>query len=681
MLAVGAQATAAGPRDAGTRITVVVRVRPANPRELLSAQGDVVHVIDDRVLIFDPPGERIQKPTFLQTFHSRAKDLHFGFDKVLGPTATQEDVFEVVKNSVFSESGGLLDGFNCTVFAYGATGSGKTFSMAGTPDQPGLMSRAVAHIFQTLGEQGRRAKLKLSYLEIYNEQVRDLLAAEGEPAKKLKIVEHPENGMSVTQLRHCYPENTDQVLELIQIGNSRRTQAQTDSNPVSSRSHAVCQIVVENCDGMPGITSDHPIGKLSLIDLAGSERATTNTGIRLKESAKINCSLLALSNCINALCTQSSFIPFRQSKLTRLLKDSLGGNCKTVCLSCVSPSYLCYEDTYSTLQYANKTKNIRTNLTRNTLNVKARVSQYPKIIAELTAQIQVLQSQGGRPAAVDAFQKALEAPFNSYKFSIQSIVNRELQELPEFDVKQQILALQRMANSDVKRRLAQKLAAFNSECNKKRPPAAICAPKVIDEEQRLRVLELENCSLRAQLELNERQLAIHEQVMEHFAKPKPELVSAVAVKDPFSFATSTANGSSLKTMDLVVAEAATVSFDELHVGQALSARRQADRRVSISDTSRIRTPVSTEASQILRLKFQEAQKMQLDVRRQPLADKDKMGTANLPVPVAAKTPIRMLMDQLSQKVAAASNNLNVATLQEQPSLLQQARLLAPKTLR
>lgn len=504
-------------RNAGTRISVVVRVRPPNQREIASAQGNVIHVLDDRVLIFDPPGERIQKAKCVQTSQSRAKNLHFGFDKVLSPENTQEDVFDVVKNSIFSEEGGLLDGFNCTVFAYGATGSGKTFSMAGTPENPGLMSRAVQYIYTSLEGMGRKAKLKLSYLEIYNERIRDLISPSEDNNKDLKLIEDPEKGIIVSGLSYCYPTNTDEVLQLISIGNSRRTQAQTDSNPVSSRSHAVCQIEVENCEDIPDIQSNHAIGKLSLIDLAGSERATTNTGIRLRESGKINCSLLALSNCINALCTQSTFIPFRQSKLTRLLKDSLGGNCKTVCLSCVSPSYLTYDDTYSTLQYANKTKNIRTNVTKNVLNVRAQVSQYPKIIAELKAYIQQLENQKGGNSLAESFAKSIEEPFNKEKQSILSLYNREMQNITGTDVKQQMMALQKMTNSDIKRKVTLKLSAFTTECIRKRPTQS---NRAIDNEQKIKMLELENISLKGQLELYEKQISIQQNVIRSLSQKK-----------------------------------------------------------------------------------------------------------------------------------------------------------------
>jgi hypothetical protein len=328
-------------------------------------------------------------------------------------------------------------------------------------------------------------------------------------------VEDHESEISVTNLSRHYPTTTAEVLGLIHIGNSRRTQAQTDSNPVSSRSHAICQIVVESCDDLPDVAARHPIGKLSLIDLAGSERATTNTGIRLKESTKINCSLLALSNCINALCTQASFIPFRLSKLTRLLKDSLGGNCRTVCLSCISPSYLSYEDTYSTLQYANKTKNIRTNVTRNTLDVTARIAEYPRIIAELRAQVQLLQKGGATGAS--EFEAAIEEPFSHQKTAIQSLVARAATELAAADLPGQVLALKRAAGSDLRRRLGQKVAVFAAECNKRRPPAANIS---IDDAQRLRTLELENLALRGQLDFQERQLALHQSVVRQLMSPR-----------------------------------------------------------------------------------------------------------------------------------------------------------------
>ena len=171
-------------------------------------------------------------------------------------------------------------------------------------------------------------------------------------------------------------------------------------NEASSRSHAVLQITVENKDRAHGVSSEINVAKLSLIDLAGSERAAAshNRGIRLLEGANINRSLLALGNCINALCDQSAknpnkqlHIPYRDSKLTRLLKDSLGGNCRTVMIANVSPSYMCYEDTINTLKYANRAKEIKTAVKRNVLNVDYHISNYRRIIENLREEIQQLR--------------------------------------------------------------------------------------------------------------------------------------------------------------------------------------------------------------------------------------------------------------------------------------------------
>jgi hypothetical protein len=501
--------------------------------------------------------------------------------------------------------------------------------MAGTPDNPGLMARSVEHIFSTIESQGRRAKIKLSYLEIYNEQIRDLLCTTDE-SKELKIVDDPENGICVTNLGFCYPESTEQVLELIQIGNNRRTQAQTETNPVSSRSHAVCQIVVENCDDVPGVTSDNPIGKLSLIDLAGSERATTNTGIRLKESAKINCSLLALSNCINALCTQCSFIPFRQSKLTRLLKDSLGGNCKTVCLSCVSPSYSSYDDTYSTLQYANKTKNIRTNVTKNTLNVKARISQYPQIIAELRAQIQELKTHEGNPEQANEFHSALEEPFAVHCASIQSLITDELDIDENGDPSD---VLQRIADRNLKRQLTQKIAVFASECNRLRPDETCTA--LIDTEQRLMILELENVALKGHIEVQEKLIHAHHTLIRN-ASERDNRAFLLPEPDSENFFTAP---------------------------RPLAARR------------------ANERTDIARGKVSQQQEAKLQTRFKRIAESKRPPRQAEPLPATVNSAARarILLEQLSQRVAAVSKAID--TPGNSSSILLRTRLLAQKAPR
>jgi kinesin family protein 18/19 len=177
-------------------------------------------------------------------------------------------------------------------------------------------------------------------------------------------------------------------MELLRVSNKNRTQEPTMANETSSRSHAVLQICVEHREKVKGASSEVVVGKLNLIDLAGSERAskTMNRGIRLIEGANINRSLLALGNCINALYEQNErkskmFIPYRDSKLTRLLKDSLGGNCRTVMIACISPFANSYDDTSNTLKYANRAKNIKTNVKRNVVNVSSHISNYANIIS------------------------------------------------------------------------------------------------------------------------------------------------------------------------------------------------------------------------------------------------------------------------------------------------------------
>ena len=177
---------------------------------------------------------------------------------------------------------------------------------------------------------------------------------------------------------------------LLQYGNGNRTQHPTDANKESSRSHAVFQVYIKQTGKASGLSADVKVAKLSMIDLAGSERgsATSSRGMaRFREGANINKSLLALGNCINALAEGSKYIPYRNSKLTRLLKDSIGGNCRTVMISNVSASSMTYEDTYNTLRYADRAKKIKIKLKKNVLSVDFQVGQYAKIVEDLKVQL------------------------------------------------------------------------------------------------------------------------------------------------------------------------------------------------------------------------------------------------------------------------------------------------------
>lgn len=319
----------------------------------------------------------------------------FAFDRVFDDNTTQSDVYEGTTRSLLDS---VLDGYNATVFAYGATGCGKTHTITGTPQQPGIIFLTMQELFEKIGErsQDKTTELSLSYLEIYNETIRDLLVPGGSK-QGLTLREDSNQAVTVAGLTSHHPRDVQEVMDMIVLGNEYRTVSPTEANATSSRSHAVLQINVAQKDRNGDVSEPHTMATLSIIDLAGSERAsvTKNRGERLTEGANINKSLLALGSCINALCDrrQRAHVPYRNSKLTRLLKFSLGGNCKTVMIVCVSPSSAHFDETQNTLRYANRAKNIQTKVTRNVFNVNRHVKDFLVKIDEQMALINELKAQ------------------------------------------------------------------------------------------------------------------------------------------------------------------------------------------------------------------------------------------------------------------------------------------------
>ena len=253
-------------------------------------------------------------------------------------------------------------------------------------------------LFERIAERNdeKHTEVSLSYLEIYNETIRDLLVPGGSK-QALMLREDANQAVSVAGLSSHHPQNVQEVMDMIVRGNEYRTMSPTEANATSSRSHAVLQINVAQKDRNADIKEPHTMATLSIIDLAGSERAsaTKNRGERLQEGANINKSLLALGSCINALCDprKKNHVPYRNSKLTRLLKFSLGGNCKTVMIVCVSPSSQHFDETQNTLRYANRAKNIQTKVTRNVYNVNRHVKDFLVKIDEQMALINELKLQ------------------------------------------------------------------------------------------------------------------------------------------------------------------------------------------------------------------------------------------------------------------------------------------------
>lgn len=349
--------------------------------------------------VFDPPEDnpvqRFSRSVLPQG--KRVKDQTFAFDRVFDENTTQADVYEATTRNLLDS---VLDGFNATVFAYGATGCGKTHTITGTAQQPGIIFMTMQELFEKVGElkETKEVEVSLSYLEIYNETIRDLLNPDASTAKQgLMLREDSNQAVSVAGLSSHKPQSVQEVMDMVIQGNSARTQSPTEANATSSRSHAVIQVNVSSKERNADVHEPVTFATLSIIDLAGSERAsaTKNRGARLLEGANINKSLLSLGSCINALCDprKHNHIPYRNSKLTRLLKFSLGGNCRTVMIVCISPSSQHFDETQNTLRYANRAKNIQTKSVRNVYNVDRHVKDYLKKIDEQMARINELTAQ------------------------------------------------------------------------------------------------------------------------------------------------------------------------------------------------------------------------------------------------------------------------------------------------
>lgn len=376
-------------------VKVAVRVRPFNQRELEMNTSEIIKMEGKKTIITNvkiSPGladsdfgrTRLKEFTFDHSYWScNSSDPHF---------ASQQQVFQDLGLEVVESA---FEGYNACIFAYGQTGSGKTYTMMGTPDSEGLIPRICQALFarmKTNRNIGATFRTEVSYLEIYNERVKDLLRKNASQ-HNLRVREHPKLGPYVQDLsKHLVMDYSD-VQELMTRGNSHRTTAATAMNDVSSRSHAIFTLTFSQANFNHDMPSE-TMSKVNLVDLAGSERAdvTGATGQRLKEGGHINKSLVTLGTVISALADISSnqtkkaiFIPYRDSVLTWLLKDSLGGNSKTIMIAAISPAECNYGETLSTLRYANRAKNI---INKPTINEDPNV----KLIRELRNEIAHLKS-------------------------------------------------------------------------------------------------------------------------------------------------------------------------------------------------------------------------------------------------------------------------------------------------
>ncbi|CAK6954909.1 kinesin-like protein kif7 [Scomber scombrus] len=361
-------------------VQVAVRVRPLLPKELLHCHESCITVDSELCRV------------------TLGHDRHFLCDFLFEETCCQEEVYSV---SVQPLIDAFFQGFNATVFAYGQTGSGKTYTIGEAnissfrDEEQGIIPRAVADVFKLLDENDLTDfSVRVSYLEVYKEDFKDLL--EVETASKDINIREDKGNIVLCGVKECEVEGLDEVLSLLESGNTARHTGATQMNPNSSRSHTIFTLYMDQRRGSSRLygtaTSAGPqmlSSKFHFVDLAGSERIlrTGNTGERLKESIQINSGLLALGNVIGALGDpkrKGSHIPYRDSKITRILKDSLGGNSKTLMIACISPSSSDFDESLNTLNYATRARNIQN---RATVNCK----REPDRVEGLEQQIKALR--------------------------------------------------------------------------------------------------------------------------------------------------------------------------------------------------------------------------------------------------------------------------------------------------
>ncbi|XP_027526595.1 kinesin-like protein KIF27 isoform X4 [Neopelma chrysocephalum] len=351
-------------------VKVAVRVRPLLSKEILHNHQVCVRLVPNAKQIII------------------GKDHVFTFDFVFGKSSTQEEIYTVcIKPLLVS----LTEGYNATVFAYGQTGSGKTYTIGGdhiasvAVNEKGIIPRAIQELFQHISENRNiNFCVKVSYIEVYKEELRDLLELETS-VKELHIREDEKGNTVIVGAKEFQVECADEVISLLESGNAARHTGTTQMNEHSSRSHAIftisiCQKQSAESQKNTDAAQDLIASKFHFVDLAGSERVakTGNTGERFKESIQINSGLLALGNVISALGDpkrKSIHIPYRDAKITRILKDSLGGNAKTVMITCISPSSLDFDESLNSLKYANRAKNIRNKPVVNYNPEKGRIDE------------------------------------------------------------------------------------------------------------------------------------------------------------------------------------------------------------------------------------------------------------------------------------------------------------------
>ncbi|KAH7888140.1 hypothetical protein F5I97DRAFT_2014620, partial [Phlebopus sp. FC_14] len=428
-------------------IKVVVRCRPLNSRELARGAKMLIRMQGNQTFL-DPPEQGSSQDTKRAT---ERKTMAFSFDKSYWSAGPRDEPGYCSQQTLYDDLGKeLLDhgfsGFNACILAYGQTGSGKSYSMMGYGPDKGIIPLTCSELFVRVeqkkeGDPNISFTVEVSYIEIYNEKVRDLLNPKN--TGNLRVREHPSLGPYVEDLSKLVVSSYDEMMTLMDEGNKARTVAATNMNETSSRSHAVFTLLLtmKRHDVDTNLDTEK-VSRISLVDLAGSERANSTgaTGQRLKEGANINKSLTTLGKVISALALASQdggkkgkkskaeeFIPYRDSVLTWLLKDSLGGNSKTAMIAAISPAD--YEETLSTLRYADQAKKIKN---------KAVVNEDPnaKLVRELKEELELLRARVASSSGEDTFDPKVppekqKVTYQTKDGKIKTVTKAELQEQME----------------------------------------------------------------------------------------------------------------------------------------------------------------------------------------------------------------------------------------------------------
>ncbi|KAG8523562.1 Kinesin-like protein KIF11 [Galemys pyrenaicus] len=384
--------------EKGKNIQVVVRCRPFNLAERKASALSVVEC------------DHARKEVSVRTggLNDKSSRKTYTFDMVFGASTKQIDVYRSVVCPILDE---VIMGYNCTIFAYGQTGTGKTFTMEGerSPNEEytweedplaGIIPRTLHQIFEKLTDNGTEFSVKVSLLEIYNEELFDLLNPSSDVSERLQMFDDPRNkrGVIIKGLEEITVHNKDEVYQILEKGAAKRTTAATLMNAYSSRSHSVFSVTIH----MKETTIDGEelvkIGKLNLVDLAGSENIGRSGAVdkRAREAGNINQSLLTLGRVITALVERTPHVPYRESKLTRILQDSLGGRTRTSIIATISPASLNLEETLSTLEYAHRAKNIMNKPEVNQkLTKKALIKEYTEEIERLKRDLAATREKNG----------------------------------------------------------------------------------------------------------------------------------------------------------------------------------------------------------------------------------------------------------------------------------------------